>query len=1393
MATIFAPNNNDTLLTGTASDDTISGAAGDDTLVGLGGEDELFGYQGNNSLVGGLGDDYLFDGLGNSTLRGGEGNDLLGSFGGNDLIFGDAGDDSILGLETLAGANKSATLLGGLGDDLIVGGVGKDFLDGGDGDDLLRGLDANDSISGGDGDDFLYGGNGNDTLKGGLGIDILAGGSGNDLIDGGDGFDLVSYATSTTPVLASISATGGTGEGTDTLIGIEGIVGSSGNDYLVGNVDSNYLNGLAGNDSLLTWTGNDFLRGGDGNDFLGGGYDNDVLHGGAGNDTVDGGEGVDLVSYEDATGPVVANLTTGTATGEGSDTFISIEDIKGGSGKDSLIGNTSSNSLSGLAGDDHLSGLDGGDFLFGGDGKDILLGGLGDDYLSGGAGDDSLNGGLGNDFISGGDGRNLLIGGGGADFLSGGVGNDFYYLDGTTAQGSFISDTGGINVLGLPGVTLSLTLAPGTMGLGRDGTTLVIDLNKDGVLNAQDVQIFDFFGMATGTTPGSGVIQTVGNFSSTQILSSFAASLPTPPPAPLPPKPTPATPPTPTSLPTPIEPNPTLIEPTPIGPTPIGPTPSPTPTGTGTPTPSPTPTGTGTPTPSPTPTGTGTPTPSPTPTGTGTPTPSPTPTGTGTPTPSPTPTGTGTPTPSPTPTGTGTPTPSPTGTGITVSPTTGLTTTEAGGTDTFSIKLNSQPTANVTIDLGSSNTIEGVISPTLVNFTPDNWNQTQKITVTGVDDKVADGNKNYTIFTSPAVSNDPKYNNLNAADVSVTNSATNTETNRPPVLNYGPETTPWHFGNLKVSNSSTFNYTFPENTFTDPDSGDKLTYTATLMDGSPLPSWLTFNPNTRTLSGKSPKMQQLTVKLTATDKAGATVSDDTGPNKGMLLKFSCSGVVVDGYISGATLFLDANKNGVLDAGEPSTTTDSNGEFDLDIPLETFDKNQNGEIDPEEGNLVAFGGTDTATGLPLETPVSAPMNATVVTLLTSLVTDLMAGGMSQTEAESKVKSSLSIPAGVDLLDLDPIASTAKNEPGGVETLVAMTKVQNVITQTTSLIDGASTADNGVITKGVVEAINSQIKSGGSLDLNDTAQVQSIVQQSVANVKQVDSNLDTEKLSQLAPDAAKVMVEANKSTDQVKSNFLPEFIPSEIGKVQKVTLGQSAIDLEAAGAGAKSIDKVVSENTGASLTAKIQGTTLPIGPDGGVVRGDPNIVNTLPGILNLVGTDDSDTLLGGSGNDFISGRKASDSLDGGAGDDSIYGGKGLDTLIGSSGDDILFGGRGVDSLDGGIGNDSLYGGKANDTLLGGAGDDFLSGENGDDFLTGGAGSDRFLLNSDTGSDTIVDFEAGIDKFALGNGLSFEQLEISQTATGTLLKVTSTGQVLATVTGLNSSITASDFVLL
>jgi hypothetical protein len=107
--------------------------------------------------------------------------------------------------------------------------------------------------------------------------------------------------------------------------------------------------------------------------------------------------------------------------------------------------------------------------------------------------------------------------------------------------------------------------------------------------------------------------------------------------------------------------------------------------------------------------------------------------------------------------------------GIRVVPASGLVTTEAGGTAQFTIVLLSQPLANVTVSLSSSNTGEGTVSPASVTFTPLDWSSPQTVTVTGVDDAIADGDQPYQIVTAPATSLDPRYGGLDGADASVTN------------------------------------------------------------------------------------------------------------------------------------------------------------------------------------------------------------------------------------------------------------------------------------------------------------------------------------------------------------------------------------------------------------------------------------------------------------------------------------------------------------------------------------------------------------------------------------------------------------------------------------------------
>ncbi len=107
---------------------------------------------------------------------------------------------------------------------------------------------------------------------------------------------------------------------------------------------------------------------------------------------------------------------------------------------------------------------------------------------------------------------------------------------------------------------------------------------------------------------------------------------------------------------------------------------------------------------------------------------------------------------------------------VAFSPTTGLTTHEKGTpVATFTVVLQSQPTADVTVPLRSSNTGEGTISPGSLTFTAANWRAPRTVTVTGVDDKRADGAQPYTVHTDPATSDDRNYAGRNASDVPMRN------------------------------------------------------------------------------------------------------------------------------------------------------------------------------------------------------------------------------------------------------------------------------------------------------------------------------------------------------------------------------------------------------------------------------------------------------------------------------------------------------------------------------------------------------------------------------------------------------------------------------------------------
>ena len=107
--------------------------------------------------------------------------------------------------------------------------------------------------------------------------------------------------------------------------------------------------------------------------------------------------------------------------------------------------------------------------------------------------------------------------------------------------------------------------------------------------------------------------------------------------------------------------------------------------------------------------------------------------------------------------------------GISVTPSTGLVTTERGGTANFSAVLTSEPTSDVSFAISSNDSTEGTVLPASITFTAANWNVPQLVTVTGVNDALFDADIAYSIVTAAAVSSDPNYSGRDPANVSLVN------------------------------------------------------------------------------------------------------------------------------------------------------------------------------------------------------------------------------------------------------------------------------------------------------------------------------------------------------------------------------------------------------------------------------------------------------------------------------------------------------------------------------------------------------------------------------------------------------------------------------------------------
>ena len=157
---------------------------------------------------------------------------------------------------------------------------------------------------------------------------------------------------------------------------------------------------------------------------------------------------------------------------------------------------------------------------------------------------------------------------------------------------------------------------------------------------------------------------------------------------------------------------------------------------------------------------------------------------------------------------------------------------------------------------------------------------------------------------------------------------------------------------LNAKQGDAFNFQIPTNTFTDIDAGDILTYSVTLENGNALPSWLTFNPTTRTFSGTptSTDIGTLNVKVTASDLVNATASDR------FVITIVNAVTGNNGLISGATAgddVLIASSNSAFN-GESNILFTGAGSDRIDFrPVSANPNSGNNRIDAGSGDDTIF--------------------------------------------------------------------------------------------------------------------------------------------------------------------------------------------------------------------------------------------------------------------------------------------------------------------------------------------------------------------------------------------------------------------------------------------------------
>ncbi|MBN8474837.1 calcium-binding protein [Sulfuritalea sp.] len=513
-----------------------------------------------------------------------------------------------------------------------------------------------------------------------------------------------------------------------------------------------------------------------------------------------------------------------------------------------------------------------------------------------------------------------------------------------------------------------------------------------------------------------------------------------------------------------------------------------------------------------------------------------------------------------------------------------------------------------------------------------------------------------------------------------------------------------------ATEDSLFTYVIPAGSFVDIDAGDALTYTATLGSGAALPSWLGFDAVTQTFSGipTSTAAALLNVRVTASDNAGASISDDfvldianhiVGTGAIDALVGTALRDVIEGLAGNDTLNGGAGADTLIGGlGNDRYTIDNIGDMVVENPGEGTDTVQSSIVYTLGFDLeyLTLTGTAAINGTGNELNNALTGNAAANTLSGGAGNDTLSGG------------------------------------AGADTLVG------------GLGNDSYTVDNigDVVVENSGEGtdiVNSSVAYGLSAD------VENLTLTGTAALNGTGNDLN----NVLTGNAAANILSGGSGNDTLNGGTGADTLIGGLGNDSYTVDNIGDVVVENSGEGTD----IVNSSVTYTLSADVENLTL---------TGTTGINGTGNALANvLTGNSGANVLVGDAGNDTLNGGTGADTLTGGLGDDVYFvdnaadaivenAAEGTDTVqssiawtLGAALENLTLTGTAVINGTGNALNNVIAGNSAANVLAGLEGNDWLDGGSGNDTLVGGTGDDTYVVaqsadvvteNADEGTDTV-----------------------------------------------------------